>query len=156
LDLVLRDVQLREAGHDAGSVGDLPTRAPGMVARRAGEEGGKLAGASAIEEHSMNQVSTILRRGTAQHFHWCPACERLHPLPDHGWTFNGDINKPTFVPSFKQEFVDLDRERDQPFRFVCHYIITDGNIQFCPDSWHGRSDIVAMPAIPPDRAEDFA
>jgi hypothetical protein len=36
----------------------------------------------------------------------------------------------------------------------CHYIITDGKIQFCPDSWHRRSDIVQMPLIP-DWISDF-
>lgn len=36
----------------------------------------------------------------------------------------------------------------EPLDGTCHYIITEGRIQFCPDSWHGRSDIVQMPLIP--------
>lgn len=79
----------------------------------------------------------------------------MHPLPDGGWTFNGDVDKPTFTPSFKTTFVHYSGGIDQhglgigsrEYR-VCHYIITDGKIQFCPDSWHKRSDIVAMPLIP--------
>lgn len=95
------------------------------------------------------QVSPSLRRGVGRWFHWCPACEIMHPLPDR-WTFNGSENRPTFSPSFKQTFV-----RPGGGAVDCHYIITDGTIQFCPDSWHKRSDIVAMPAIP-EPLNDFA
>ena len=104
-------------------------------------------------------MSKLLWRGDGRFYHWCPACECMHPLP-HSWTFNGDLKHPTFHPSFKHggyrcvykdgiwtgEWV-----RDQygrPMDGTCHYIITDGKIQFCPDSWHGRSDIIQMPAIP--------
>lgn len=99
----------------------------------------------------MSQVSPTMRRGTGRYFHWCPACEEMHPLPD-GWKFNGSLDRPTFTPSFKQSF-------SKPIAgngvapgsvalLVCHYIITDGLIQFCSDSWHKRSDIVAMPPLP--------
>lgn len=102
----------------------------------------------------MTQVSPVMRRGPAQYFHWCPACEHMHPLP-FSWEFNGDVTVPTFSPSFKQTFTHWtggvmasglgSGERQER---VCHYIITKGMIQFCPDSWHGRSDIVTMPKIP--------
>lgn len=103
----------------------------------------------------MSQVSPILRRAQGRHFHWCPACEMMHPLPD-SWTFNGDVQNPTFSPSFRQGFTHwtggVDEEtglgRGERQNRECHYIITDGKIQFCPDSWHGRSDIVQMPLIP--------
>ena len=93
----------------------------------------------------MNQVSPILRKTTIGWAHWCPACEQQHPLPD-SWRFSGDVNKPTFTPSFKQNFI-LNKQ-GKVIDAICHYIITDGKIQFCTDSWHGRSDIVAMPIIP--------
>lgn len=108
----------------------------------------------------MNQVSPILRRAEGRFFHWCPACEEMHPLPD-SWKFNGNIDCPTFSPSFKHgalRTVNVDGRwtgewvRDaagKPVDGTCHYIITDGKIQFCSDSWHKRSDIVAMPPIPP-------
>jgi hypothetical protein len=91
--------------------------------------------------------------------HWCPACEHTHPLPD-GWAFNLDFEHPTFTPSFKhsgkRQKIENGRwtgewhrgEDGKPLDGTCHYIITDGKIQFCPDSWHKRSDIVAMPEIP--------
>lgn len=109
----------------------------------------------------MSQVSPILRRAGDGWIHWCPACEQCHRLPDLGWTFNGDLQHPTFSPSFKhggrrtlmKEGVwtgEWHRGPDgQPLDGTCHYIITDGKIQFCPDSWHNRSDIVQMPLIPP-------
>lgn len=96
-----------------------------------------------------------MRRGTGRYWHWCPACEQQHPLPDV-WKFNGDVNKPTFSPSFSQTFTP-DKVIDEYFgkggipvskQVKCHYFVTDGNIQFLPDSWHGRSDIVAMPPLP--------
>lgn len=104
------------------------------------------------------QVSSILRRGTERYWHWCPACEKEHPLPD-SWTFDGDVSKPTFSPSFKHRLTfwtgGIDRhgighgERQER---ICHYFVTDGNIQFCGDSWHLRSDIVAMPSLPEPNA----
>ncbi len=110
----------------------------------------------------MMQVSPILRKTVTGHAHWCPACEFTHVLPDNGWTFNGDVQKPTFSPSFKHTYshwtggVDpvthLGRG-EQQYR-VCHYIITDGKIQFCPDSWHKRSDIVQMPLLPSPHKDD--
>lgn len=66
-------------------------------------------------------------------FHWCPACEMAHAVPvDTGrWTFNGSLEAPTFTPSLRQL-----RVRDEK---DCHYFITDGNIVWCSDSWHGRT-----------------
>jgi hypothetical protein len=109
----------------------------------------------------MSQVSAILRRGRSRYFHWCPACEEMHPLPD-GWKFNGNVTRPSFEPSFKQTFARWPGEpgsaeaRESKRDLVCHYIIADGRIQFCCDSWHGRSDIVAMPPIPEHVADPFA
>ena len=84
----------------------------------------------------------------------------MHPLPD-SWTFDDNLEKPTFQPSFKQGFVrwtgGIDPEgrgRGERQQLVCHYFITAGNIQFCQDSWHGRSDIIAMPPIPDNLADD--
>jgi Family of unknown function (DUF6527) len=107
----------------------------------------------------MGKIGAVLRRGQGGYFHWCPACKHMHKLPD-GWAFNGNIEKPTFHPSFKHDgkrIVVVDGNwtgewvRDAAGNAVdgtCHYLIADGMIQFCADSWHGRSDIVPMPEIP--------
>lgn len=83
----------------------------------------------------------------------------MHQLPD-SWAFDGNVDKPTFSPSFKhggKRVVVVDGEwtgewvRDADGNTVdgtCHYIITAGRIHFCSDSWHGRSDVVDMSEIP--------
>ncbi len=114
----------------------------------------------------MGKVSRYLRRGTTGYFHWCPACQEMHPLPD-SWTFNGNVDKPTFSPSFKHEGLKLNKDangkwvgegRDawlydangKPISEVCHYILTDGVLNFCGDCTHdmaGKS--VPMAELPP-------
>lgn len=92
--------------------------------------------------------------------HWCPACQHLHPIPAGRWTFNGDMQRPSFSPSLKQmgKRIEVEHgrwtgewildEAGNAADGTCHYFITDGNIQFCPDSWHKRSDVVVLPDIP--------
>jgi hypothetical protein len=108
----------------------------------------------------VGQVSAKLRRGVGRFFHWCPACNELHQLPD-GWAFNGDLNAPTFTPSFKHsgmQAVVVDGEwtgefvRDAagaPVPFVCHYILTAGVLNFCADCTHGMAgQAVPLPDLP--------
>lgn len=108
----------------------------------------------------MNQVSPKLRRSQNGYMHYCPACDELHPLPN-SWTFNGNLNKPTFTPSFKHEglkcvFVEGkwtgEWQRDQagnPIKFVCHYILTDGILNYCGDCTHALSNMkVELPNLP--------
>lgn len=85
------------------------------------------------------QVGPFMRQAEGgRFFHWCPECKMAHALPsDTGrWTYNGNPDAPTFSPSFRQ---NLGLARGE-----CHYIITDGNIHWCGDSWHGRSDTQPM------------
>lgn len=73
----------------------------------------------------------------------------MHPLPD-GWTFNGNVEKPTFSPSFKHDW----KEKDTPK--VCHYIVTDGRVAYCGDCTHSMSgQTIDMPDLPP-RYQDGA
>ena len=88
----------------------------------------------------MNQVSTKMRRAPGRFFHYCPGCEQAHPLPDNGWTWNNSLERPTFSPSFMQN-------RGDPRQ--CHYVITDGVLNYCSDSWHAlRGQRVPMPELP--------
>jgi hypothetical protein len=57
----------------------------------------------------------------------CPACGCGHKF-DERWTFNGDFEKPTFRASM------LTSGGQQNGR--CHSYVTDGNIEFLPDSTH--------------------
>lgn len=114
----------------------------------------------------MSQVGRFLRRGEGRYFHWCPACADTHQLPDRGWTFNGDFEKPTFTPSFKHNGVQrilVDGEwngewvRDAAGKavpFVCHYILTKGQLFFCGDCTHAmKNKVVPLPEWPPDLAD---
>lgn len=88
------------------------------------------------------RVSAKLLRGDGRHYHWCPACRKLHPLPD-GWHFDGDVERPTFSPSFKHTSGPAHARR------VCHYFLTAGLLRFLADCDHelaGQS--VALPDLP--------
>lgn len=108
----------------------------------------------------MGQVSKTLRRGVEGYFHWCPGCEETHRLPD-SWTFDGNLEKPTFRPSFKHEGRKRiwkdgkwtgEWERDasgNTVPFICHYILTAGTLNFCSDSTHGLAGkSVPLPDLP--------
>lgn len=110
------------------------------------------------------QAGKYMRRASDRYAHWCPACQEMHSLPD-GWQFNGNVEKPTFSPSFRHtgikrnvvggRWVGEGKEAwlydaaGQPIPEVCHYILTDGVLNFCGDCTHsmaGKS--VPMPELP--------
>jgi hypothetical protein len=114
----------------------------------------------------MSPAGKFLRRGPDRHFHWCPACDEAHPLPD-GWTFNGDFERPTFTPSFKHsgmQRVIVDRKwtgewvRDaagNPAPRVCHYILMAGVLNFCADCSHAMAGKSAPLQPWPEGVADF-
>ncbi len=72
--------------------------------------------------------------------HWCPACEATHIITD-SWTFDGDVDKPTFSPSVKVTYngPDAGQKREDAERApyaCCHYFIKAGIIDYCGDSTH--------------------
>lgn len=109
----------------------------------------------------MGQVSRYLRKTESGYTHWCPACKEMHPLPN-GWNFNGNVDRPTFTPSFKHDGLKTMKDSNgqwtgeweyaangDPIREVCHYILTDGILNFCSDCTHsmaGKSE--PIPALP--------
>ena len=86
----------------------------------------------------------IATRGRA-FLHYCPGCRQMHLIniekPNHcgaTWTFNGDVERPTFTPS-----VNIVGR--------CHYNITNGTIQYHGDSTHALAgQTIPMPEIPED------
>jgi len=91
---------------------------------------------------AMSKVSAKLRRAEGMYLHWCPACEELHPLPDR-WKFDGDLNSPTFQPSFKHTGGPKDA------RTICHYILGAGILHFCGDCTHAMAGkAVPLPDLP--------
>jgi hypothetical protein len=78
----------------------------------------------------------------------------MHPLPDR-WTFNGNLDKPTFSPSFRHTWgghsglTSPQMGTDPKYRF-CHYIVTDGRVAYCGDSTHALAgQTIDMPDLPP-------
>lgn len=80
------------------------------------------------------------------YLHYCAGCNQLHLINTQyknsrgaQWWFNGNMELPTFTPSINMDWK------------VCHYIITDGKVQFCSDSTHELSGhTVELPDIPED------
>jgi len=48
----------------------------------------------------MGQISAKLRKTTDGYSWWCPACEEVHAV-NGSWTFNGDVDRPSFRPSIR-------------------------------------------------------
>jgi Family of unknown function (DUF6527) len=74
-------------------------------------------------------------------FH-CPGCHTDHPYSVPRWSWNGSLDRPTFIPSLKVYWpTDAAGEGR-----VCHLFVTDGRIQYCADSWHAlKGQTVDMP-----------
>lgn len=106
---------------------------------------------------------------------WCPGCAERHFLPTVSatgpvWQFNGNREKPTFTPSLKITTgcktsqhkpgdscwctfnAELIAKGEEPSGFecgVCHLVLTDGVIHYCPDSTHKLSgQQVPLPDLP--------
>ncbi len=103
-----------------------------------------------------------IKVGERATFH-CAACLEKHTVPlnsaQHfrGWSFNGSLESPTLKPSvrirsgckaegykpgehcwciYNQEAI-AKGEQPAPFKCgVCHFHVTDGNIEYCGDSTH--------------------
>jgi len=109
----------------------------------------------------MGQASPYLRRNQDGYAHWCPACKQMHRLPD-SWDFNGDVNRPTFTPSFKHSGMATVRDANGAWTGewvrdangntvseICHYILTDGILNFCTDCTHDfKGKNVPLPELP--------
>lgn len=109
----------------------------------------------------MGQVSPFLRRAEGGYSHWCPACGEMHMIPDR-WTFNGNVNCPSFSPSVKitgkKAIVDAKGEWTGEWALgpdgkalddCCHYVLTDGVLNFCTDCLHElKGQSVPLPELP--------
>lgn len=102
------------------------------------------------------QLSRVLRRIALHRIaFWCPACNEAHVIFTggvNGWTWNGDVEKPTFSPLIKVTGYEISADgydmiergvklpegvERYPGRDVCcHSFVTDGTIAFCGDCTH--------------------
>ncbi|MGH6982018.1 MAG: DUF6527 family protein [Stellaceae bacterium] len=94
----------------------------------------------------MSQAGPFLRRVEGGYLFWCPGCGEMHIVrtdPGGGWTYNGDVNRPTFKPSIKvtgkQSIHDALGEWTGEYRrgpdgkaldSCCHSFVENGAIRF--------------------------
>lgn len=104
----------------------------------------------------MNAIGSKLRRLEGGYVAFvCPGCGRRHKLRVDGdgsprWSFNGDLDRPTFTPSIlarREEWTppvmgeNLAEWKRAPWpqtkvMTICHSFVTDGRIQFLSDCTH--------------------
>lgn len=92
---------------------------------------------------------------------WCSVCKAgWHEPPCAGasrmgpyqWTFNGDMEKPTFRASLLM----FGHEAQTPFKSSprCHLFVTDGRIEYCADCGHRLAgQTVSMEPFEPQRTQ---
>lgn len=70
---------------------------------------------------------------------WCPGCDEVHQFQVPPWTFDGDMERPTFGPSLLHP--------SKPIR--CHLVLRAGRIEFCGDCAHPLAgQTVDLPDLP--------
>lgn len=64
---------------------------------------------------------------------WCPGCKCGHSYHVPRWSFDRNVENPTFRPSLRLQCNDT---ADRSMRTVCHLHITNGSIEYCGDCSH--------------------
>jgi len=89
--------------------------------------------------------------GVVGYVFWCPGCEMPHVYwtklskasqPEQPiWSFNGDLEKPTFSPSLLMYGTEASPR--------CHLFLREGRLEFVGDSQHKLAgQVVDLPALP--------
>lgn len=97
------------------------------------------------------KLTKIVRGEDGALYGWaftCPGCDRSHHVTT-GWTFNGNVDRPTFQPSILVQGVEditdeehariMAGEKIEPRPYVCHSFVTDGRIQYLGDCTHAMA-----------------
>jgi hypothetical protein len=92
------------------------------------------------------KIKLVVSKLSPHYQMWCPACATLHEV-NSGWTFNGDMEKPTFSPSILVTWSDHEGNKIKGKR--CHSFLRDGIWQFLSDCTHDKAGMnVAMVDLP--------
>lgn len=69
---------------------------------------------------------------------WCPGCEGVHTIKTSpgGWTFDGNVEVPTFSPSILVTYAGADAGQKDAPPARCHSFVRAGNIEFLSDCSH--------------------
>lgn len=101
---------------------------------------------------------------------YCPGCKTCHSIKvegAHAWTWNGDVNKPTFSPSIMVTCWELTKQGRAEMEVweaagypspregrtfdrvkkICHSFVRDGQFQFLGDCTHSLAN--QMVELPP-------
>lgn len=96
--------------------------------------------------YKLSSESESYKEGQREyHFH-CPGCNCMHGYYTHWskdraaasrtgapvWSFNNNLEKPTFTPSLLYRWHNEYSGKDH----VCHLYVTDGKIKFLDDCTH--------------------
>jgi hypothetical protein len=84
------------------------------------------------------------------YFFWCPGCDSAHRFDVPRWSFNGDMESPTFAPSLLYREINGGPTQ-------CHLFLRKGKLQFlndCPHDLAGRT--VDIPQWPDERVHIHA
>lgn len=65
---------------------------------------------------------------------FCPACQCVHPYTVPRWSFNGDMERPTFNPSLR-----VGKREGSGMETACHLFLENGLIRYCGDCPHGMA-----------------
>jgi len=100
-------------------------------------------------------LSPILRKDGINDdllYFMCPGCGTEHVIRYGGhdtWSWNGNVLKPTFLPSVKVTYNGPDADTGGRPAAICHSFVTDGRIQFLADSTHALAgQTVDLPEFP--------
>lgn len=117
----------------------------------------------------MGQISAKLRSaqntdGIRWLVFWCPGCGEAHQITveggPHHWSFNGNVERPTFSPSILVDGVEKLTEDEyrrvmkgeviEPRQKRCHSFVRAGRIEFLGDCTHAfAGQTVDLPDLPP-------
>lgn len=92
----------------------------------------------------MPKLKEFIDTNRTQYLFWCLGCKTVHPYTTNNsngpsWTFNGDMEKPTFMPSLKV----LDGHGGSK----CHLFVVEGKINYCSDCQHNMAGQQDIPMI---------
>lgn len=79
---------------------------------------------------------------------WCPGCGRGHVYQTPRWTFDGNVDYPTFSPSLLMFTTELG---SNVRKTECHLFVKAGMMAYCSDNPHTyNGQTMPMLDIPPD------
>lgn len=102
----------------------------------------------------IGQVSKVLRKATDHYFWFCPGCKEIHGVPVPRWTFDGNVDAPSFSPSVRHYELE-NKELGIPEKTTCHYWVKEGRLEFVGDSDHELAGkTVPMVELGPEYSDD--